>query len=277
MLDNRRRVGRKPRRQSTVDTAERILRGRVYIEHEKWITFGLDVLDAARLSFTAVGPADESGLDSLRRAVLFLSVRAFRAADASFLLFQSGWGHEAFITLRTLFEHLIDLKYLLKNPSTVSDFWKYAAVGHFRYILAAERYLPTQPFAQEYKELVTKNYEAVKDRFPSEVRWSRKTFAARVKDLAEPVMEEQYAFIYQACSEYVHSGPMTYPRYFVEAGGVTDIQLGGHVPDRPDLVVFMTGILLQVMEAYDSVFELKQRDLFLGLVKKSQALTGTRA
>src|SRR6185436_7495346 len=224
-----------------METGERITRGQVFIKHQSWLLLAEDTLDVARLLFRVVGPVNDANLDQLKLTTAFLFVRAFRSAHGCCKLFADGYEHESYIPLRTVFEHLVDLSYLERNPSEADDFWNYAAIGHHRYVQTAQKYLRNDPLPSEYLENVQEGYERVKGRYPSELRWSKKNLADRAATVG---LEEQYRFIYQMCSEYCHTGPMTYRRHFVEGETNVHVQLGPEAPEDPTALALLVTTLI---------------------------------
>jgi hypothetical protein len=255
-----------------METFDRITRGQIALKYPEWLLLADHTLAAARLFFPVLGPVKPDKLDEVKRAILFMHVRSFRAAEACFRLFSDGFAPEAYLPLRTLFEHLVDMRFLSSRPDEAARFWKYMPVGIMRHVRASKRYLKTSPFSPEFVRGVEEAYSLVKGDFANELRWSTLNIADRAAAVG---LEEQYNFIYRMCSEYCHTGPLTFPKHFIEDETYLNVPLGPALAEQPTVLGILIPVLLQVCEVVDASFELGQLKLLESLSLEFGRLTGT--
>ncbi len=157
--------------------------------------------------------------------LMYLSVKLLRHEEALELLASSGFGSEAGILLRTMFEAAVNIRWITKDTSTMpqelkrySDYQFVSSKRYRDYVKDWKMLEDIPEAAQEEwgnicRELDKKAGE-IKDEYNFNMYkpWSGKT----LKQMANEVgWGERYATLYQIYSDVVHSGITAVPEYLV--------------------------------------------------------------
>lgn len=103
-----------------METGDRIVRGRIFLRYHEWLLLAADCLAGVRILFRVLGEVSGAEFNRWKQTAAFLFLKAYRACQACFVLFNEGYPHESYIPLRTAFEYLIEMKYLQKFPAELS-------------------------------------------------------------------------------------------------------------------------------------------------------------
>ena len=230
-----------------------------------------NTLDTARLLFTRIGGVDLTKLSRQKRAILFLFVRGFRAAEATVVLFEEGYGPESFLPARTAFEHLVDLRYVQRTPRMAKLFWDYLKVLDFQRLQLIEMRSTENKIPLALRKRIIAGYKGVKGRFKrGRNEWAPENICDRANSVG---LEKEYEYLFRTCCGYSHTGPTTYQETFVEGEEAIDVQLGPASPkdDRP--LTFTISTLIQSCQVVDQVFKLKQVPLLNQLANEFKRIS----
>jgi hypothetical protein len=166
---------------------------------------------------------------------LFFFIKSWRTFQSIRLLCSKKLSEDADILLRSLFEAVVNLKYIsLDWQKRIELFIGYDYVQRQKLLdklktlgdPLADRILQSSP---EVVREVLDEYSKLKDDYPNTLRWSGKSIEAMAKDVG---LEKHY-IIYRLLSDHVHPSPRATLKYFSESP--TGIVLGPS-PSDDDIV-----------------------------------------
>lgn len=135
---------------------------------------------------------------------LFFLTKSFKSFWAIIELSKMGFGEDALILGRSLFENAINYLYISKDPEKRTDLYmKHDCIGSKRYLNICKNSNTAIPNEDIVSQEVENNYQEVKKDYKGDIWWHDK----KLKDMAIEVgLEETYNLIYPLHSEFVHSG-----------------------------------------------------------------------
>ena len=149
-------------------------------------------------------------------------LKGFNTFWATYILCREGFGSEALITVRSLFNLLIDSLWIAKDGSgeRAERYLAFDIVYRKQWVEVVKSYNPKLPSPPDYAD-IEKQYNLLKTKYKlTETRkdkWTGKTIRDRAVEVGK---EKDYAVIYSYLSELEHSGASSLSRY-VESDGTT--------------------------------------------------------
>jgi Family of unknown function (DUF5677) len=140
-------------------------------EHEGFIECLPTLNIALEKSFNRPAKDDIRLVDALIHDLSNEGVRRFSEIG---LLCANGVGDGASIILRSMFEHLVTARYLHLHPEKAEDFVDYLYVHMHTVQSQMERTFGSDHISKEYKDLVEKNFDKVKERFSYTTRQGKR-------------------------------------------------------------------------------------------------------
>jgi hypothetical protein len=165
-------------------------------------------------------------LPAYKRIFLFILTRACKTFDAIIILCKNGFGQDAAILLRGLFESYVTAKYIVSHPQPVANQlaarfvdYKWIILKKHLYETGKKNQRSTAPEDEEYRKQVLervddfkKKYGIMSDR--GLLSWSGKT----LRDMAGkigPELLNEYETIFRICSRFSHPGILGDNEYLV--------------------------------------------------------------
>ncbi|MGE5484723.1 MAG: DUF5677 domain-containing protein [Ignavibacteriales bacterium] len=168
-------------------------------------------------------------------------------------LCQEGFGPDALMIARTIFENAINLAYINRRPEERSRrFLEFEHVEEYRQIEALKKAFPGKRVVTAGdEERITDEYEAVKHNYKG-ASWSGETMHAMAMECG---LGPQYALIYRLASGFVHGGPRSVHTYIERQAGHYDVRLGAPDEEFTDRALLSAGmsvliVLEEVCRAY---------------------------
>lgn len=173
---------------------------------------------------------------------------------AVWVLCENGYGQDAFVVLRTMFENLVNLSFINKDPATmVTLFIEYDYIKDYRRLRDYERLYPDKPKIDTDREIIS-NYKRVKPNYPDENRWSRVTLFDMAKCCE---LESYYYMVYRLGSVFSHGGFDCVHDYINRKETHFSIRLGQPSDDKINLALTSAcSIVMIVVEKTCNVFNL---------------------
>lgn len=123
---------------------------------------------------------------------------------AVFHLSKNGYGQDAMVNVRTIFENLVTIAYINKDPaSRVPLFIEYDHIKAYKRLQDYKELYPEKQVAAHIDVTIKDQYEKYKNRYPSRNLWSNKTLLNMSKECS---LEHYYYMVYRLGSVFAHSG-----------------------------------------------------------------------
>jgi len=159
-----------------------------------------------------IGANDQEEL-SLKRALLFLCQKAVKTGSAAATLLERGFVEDANVSLRSMLEILIDVRFIRQDPRRATDFWDYLPYARFKRFQAMERcktqYGPSPSTFADYGR-VKKQYERLRPRFNGRGDWCELDRCSRANKVG---LGDAYELMYRPFCDYGHSNPLIAVNY----------------------------------------------------------------
>lgn len=209
------------------------------------------------------------GESQFHDVMAFLFSKSYKTFWAIHILAQHGFGQDAVILTRSLFEILVTSKYIIaKDADLVEKFVKYDLIVHkkradkLKEDIERERIPRIQELEAFFNDTVrmqelAESYSQVKDLYPDKRYWSDKS----IKKMAEDVgLSFDYDYFYQPSSDMVHTNAMIIEDYtdFEGESMICDV-----VPSETSLqLVFHSSIkyFICILHIVDKTYKLECED-----------------
>lgn len=167
--------------------------------------------------------------EPLGEVVRMIAKSMHNSLGALALLALNGYGTDALKIARSMFEGLVTIRYLIKNPASVDDFLDFDWVRRKRLL---DHFSETDPnsltkFSEDAIREVEENFKRVTPKFTRKGRLRHKWSKASIRDMAEQVgMSGGYPTFYSSVSSMHHldSGGLSFQSSEYE-GGRFDIEV----------------------------------------------------
>jgi hypothetical protein len=208
---------------------------------------------------------------TLHDCMAFLFAKSHKTFWAIDILAQRGFGQDAAILTRSLFELLVTTKYLTKEEKSVDRYSHYDCILRKRLIdkykedikngkisLSAE----VQALLNDKEKMaeVEKSYQIAEPYFKENRRkdaWSGKT----IKEMAEEVgLYHEYNYFYWLLSHQVHSNSMSMRDYINFSGGEIECESGPSERFVKEVLRYSFLFFLDVLEVVNQTFQLGFKD-----------------
>ena len=194
--------------------------------------------------------------------------KAFKTYKGISILCKEGYGQDAGILLRSLFEIYVNIAYISKDKSEerAKRYYEYSYIKkkHLvelfdNYRLEEEGFKDAGEFIRRNREEIYRLYNKVKDNYKNEngkkdeFRWSGKSIKGMASECG---LGTDYAVVFFIFSQLVHSSSMT-ERSYVHAN-IAGRQIASDVGPSEEYIEIVlphsSGIFLRILEKFNSVF-----------------------
>lgn len=135
---------------------------------------------------------------------LFLLGKTVTSFCATWYLCKNGYGQDAMVIVRTIFENLVTIAYINKDPaSRVPLFLEHDYIKAHKRVGDYKKLYPEKQVAATIESTIKSQYEKYKNRYPNANRWSNKTLLNMSKECG---LEHYYFMVYRFGSIFAHSG-----------------------------------------------------------------------
>jgi hypothetical protein len=151
-----------------------------------------------------------------------LFLKGFNTFWATYIFIQQGFGSEALITVRSLFNLVVDSLWISKDGAgeRAERYLAFDIVYRKQRVDAIKSFNPSLPDPLNHAE-IEKQYSLLKTKFnlagTRRDKWTEKTIRDKAVEVGK---EKEYAIIYSYLSEIEHSGASSLAKY-VESDGTT--------------------------------------------------------
>ena len=187
----------------------------------------------------------------------FVLAKGRRTHEAITLLCQSGFGEDAFMLSRTLFELLVIFLYILAD-ATDKKLTRYMEYDHitrkklYDHIATRPELLKDERATPEIFQQIQSAYDDVKENYEKPFTWSDKTIAKMSKDVGR---EEDYKTAYKIQCMLSHSESRSMNEYFKEDDdGSLVIDIGAKTNLIEESLVKNFDFFFSVLERADKIF-----------------------
>ena len=193
----------------------------------------------------------------------FVIAKSRKTHEAITLLCKNGFGEDAFMLSRTLFELLIIFLYILKDTKNrLARYIKYDHVTReklYNYISTKPEFLRDERATPEVIQQIHDAYKEVKDDYEKPFTWSDKTIGEMSKEVGR---FEAYKTVYKLQCILSHSEPRSINDYFKEENELLVIDVGAktNLIDKSLIVNF--DFFFAILEEVNEVFKLGLEEKF---------------
>lgn len=187
--------------------------------------------------------------DCFQGVSLFFLSKSFKSFWATIELAKKGFGEDALILSRSIFENAITYLYISKDPAKRTDLYlKHDCIGSRRYLNICRSINTIIPDEDEIARTIEGNYQEVRGDYKQNKLWNGKT----LKDLAVEVgLEETYNLIYPLHSEFVHSGIKTMKYYIQDEGEKVVVNYGPSDNFVDNALISAHNSLVRILNTYN--------------------------
>ncbi len=176
-------------------------------------------------------------------AQFFLS-KTVTSFYAVWTLCKNGYGQDAFIVLRTIFENLVNLSFVNQEPAKrVPLFIEYDYIKAHKRLEDYESLYPEKSKEERIRQYIIARYEKVKDNYPNKNRWSRISLFDMAKSCE---LENYYYMVYRLGSVFTHGGSDSTQDYINTNGTHFSIRFGQPNTEKIDLALITACSLVLV-------------------------------
>lgn len=192
----------------------------------------------------------ERGMSSdpefIAQFVLGKSATSFEAVRH---LCRDGFGPDALMIARTIFENAINLAYINKRPAErAALFLEFEHVEEYRQMESLKKALPSERVVSaEDENRIGAEYRKVRNNYKG-ASWSGESMQSMALECG---LGLQYALIYRIASGFVHGGPRSAHTYIERQAGHCDVRLGAPGEEFTDGALLSAG--LSVLLALEEV------------------------
>lgn len=202
--------------------------------------------------------------------------KAFKTYKGINILCKEGYGQDAGILLRSLFEIYVNVAYILKDDSEkrAKRYYEYSYIARKRSVelfdehrLGEKGFKGAEEAIQKNKEEIYESYNRVKNNYideerkKDEFRWSGKSIKKMARDCG---LGTDYAVVYSIFSELVHSNPMV-ERLYVHVN-IKNREIAADIGPSEEYIGVVSAhgntIFLRILEDFNAAFNLgRQRKI----------------
>jgi len=210
----------------------------------------LDAILGARLE------AGASYTDSKQLFTIFVIAKASRTHEAVTLLCKNGFGEDAFMLSRTLFELLIIFLYILadEKDDRLARYMEYDHITRkklYNHIATRPELLNDGRATPEIFQQIRGAYEDVKDNYEKPFTWSDKSIEEMSKEVGR---WETYKTAYKLQCILSHSESRSMNEYFKEEDGALVVDMGAKTNLIEQSLAINFDFFFSVIEKANEVF-----------------------
>ncbi|HHT9134941.1 MAG TPA: DUF5677 domain-containing protein [Candidatus Avalokitesvara rifleensis] len=201
----------------------------------------------------------------LHDVMAFLFGKAHKTFQAVDILMQRGYGQDAAILTRSLFEILVISKWIIAGDSErINKFVNYHRVLRKKLFDMYREDIKNSKFSRtpeteailnndDIRKKIGDNYSDVKHLYPNEYLWSGKT----IKKMAEEVgLDHDYDYSYGLLSDQVHSNAMVIQDYISFPKEEMEVEYGPSKSFLPEVFFYSTQFFLKFLCEVNQTFQL---------------------
>ena|GEM_PF-3888052 len=197
---------------------------------------------------------DIKEFDDHRILTQFFLSKTVTSFFAVWILCKNGYGQDALVILRTIFENLVNLSYVNKYPDTrVPLFIEY---DHIRARQKLKDYENCygETGHEEHRKYIMEQYDRVKRNYPKKFSWSQVPLFEMAKSCG---LEKEYYRVYTIGSEFIHGGSDTVSDYIRRNESHFDVRFGERSDEKTNFALLSAcSLVLIVIQEACSVFAL---------------------
>lgn len=187
---------------------------------DKAFQIGLNLAEMVVAKVKSLTALDEEEL-VYKATMFFFFCKAYKSFQACRVLWKQGFGEDAFILARTIFEMALQARYMKQAPKPRARlFTEYDPVMRYRYyrnlkrLGDAELVRSIESRTQELSEL-RQSYDRLKAKYPEGKGWWGRSVGWLARHLGKGT-EKHYAIVYWMQSNLVHSAVTALRQYLRE-------------------------------------------------------------
>lgn len=198
---------------------------------------------------------DIKEFDDHRILTQFFLSKTVTSYFAVWILCKNGYGQDALVILRTIFENLVNLSYVNKYPDTrVPLFIEYDHIRARQKLQDYEKCY-SEFHDEESRKYIMEQYDRVKNHYPKKFSWSRVSLFDMAKSCG---LEKDYYRVYTVGSEFIHGGSDTVSDYIKRNESHFDVRFGERSKDKTNFALLSAcSLVLTVIQEACKVFALE--------------------
>ncbi len=222
----------------------------VQLEELERLNRGLDTVLGTRLE------AGVSYSDSKQLFTIFVIAKASKTHEAITFLCKNGFGEDAFMLSRTLFELLVIFLYILadKKDDRLTRYMEYDHVTRkklYDHIATRPELLNDKRATPEIFQQIRSACESVKDNYEKPFTWSDKSIGEMSKEVGR---WETYKTVYKLQCILSHSESRSMNEYFKEENGSLIVDIGAKTNLIEQSLAMNFDFFFSIVEKANEVF-----------------------
>lgn len=157
-----------------------------------------------------------------------LWAKLYTTYQALYSIAKNGFGYDALVLARTIFEDTVNLGYVAKDPAQrMQAFKDYAIVEAYEAVKLMNELYPGRVSCRRKAQAKAEAEKAIQDHGYKGKGWSGKDLRARARDIGPQMEKTYYQLIYPLSSQYAHAGTQAVSSFW-NAEGPPFVLFGPH-------------------------------------------------